>query len=104
MKYQKLCEQFIKEKWIGSWSSRERDEEKIKSFASWLDSQSLSNLAKSISEGVFEKADQQKSGGKKKIEELELPFGWVWDKSGPSFNKMIFDKLNQLIKSHNENL
>ena len=93
MNYQKLCEQFIKENWIETWSLRERDEEKIRDFAKWLD-------------------DQQKSGGKKKIEELkEIEIGelkqgnkTIGEYLKTNGARKLFDKLNQLIKSHNENL
>lgn len=48
MKYQKLAKQYIKEKWFGDWSSRERDEERIKDFAYWLDNHQEIKLCRCV--------------------------------------------------------
>ena len=85
MTYLEKAKQYAKEKWPNDEIAEGWLHFDLMDFARWLDS-------------------QQKSEIKKKIEELELPLGQIWDEFMPSFNKMIFDKLNQLIKAHNENL
>ncbi len=114
MKYQNLAEEFIKEKLIkgpAAW-----DVALVEDFARWLDSQQKTHPRDKCEMAGCKKCDyteldfQQKSGGKKKIEKLygifrkiivgkEVFYGLTKDGADK-----LLDKLNELVKAHNENL